>query len=110
MIQVLPLNLKEKELKNKIKDESLDKAKQVQNIEKNMPSHRYTASTILVWILLVSKASSSLRSASRVMEIFSDHFSGLFPGINTPTWYTGRLWLMRLGYYKLNLQPQRSKT
>lgn len=42
------------------------------------------------------------------MEIFSDHFSGLFPGINTPTWYTGRLWLMRLGYYKLNVEKEKA--
>lgn len=25
-----------------------------------------------------------------------------------PSWYTGRLWLMRLGYYKLNLEKERA--
>lgn len=41
---------------------------------------------------------ASLRGASRILGIVSSFF-GL--GESTPSWYTGRLWLLRLGYYKL---------
>ncbi len=40
-----------------------------------------------------------MRCASRAMEISSKFFN---LHIDVPSWYTGRLWLMRLGYYKLN--------
>lgn len=40
-----------------------------------------------------------MRCASRVMDL-SVKFLNL--NLTVPSWYTGRLWLMRLGYYKLN--------
>lgn len=44
-------------------------------------------------------AASPMRCASRTMELASQFFNST---ISVPSWYTGRLWLMRLGYYKLN--------
>jgi len=41
---------------------------------------------------------TSLRGASRVFEIVSSFFQ---LGQASPSWYSGRLWLMRIGYYKL---------
>lgn len=95
-------------LKKKLNYSHLDESRQLQKNEKNLPSHRYTASTILGWILLVSKASSSLRSASRVMKIFRDNFSLPLGDFGAPSWYTGRLWLMRLGYYKLHSEKEKA--
>jgi hypothetical protein len=46
----------------------------------------------------VLSAAASLRCASRVLEIWG----GLWELPEAvPSWYTGRLWLMRVGYYKL---------
>jgi hypothetical protein len=39
-----------------------------------------------------------LRGASRVFEIVSSFFQF---GQASPSWYSGRLWLLRIGYYKL---------
>jgi hypothetical protein len=46
----------------------------------------------------VLSAAVSLRGASRAMETF---FSAFQIPFSCPSWYAGRLWLMRLGYYKL---------
>lgn len=40
-----------------------------------------------------------MRCASRVMEL---SIKFLHLNLTVPSWHTGRLWLMRLGYYKLN--------
>jgi hypothetical protein len=44
-------------------------------------------------------AAIGLRASTRAMEISANIF-GI--EISIPSWYSGRLWLMRLGYYKLN--------
>lgn len=71
-----------------------------------MPSHQYSVSTIHAWILLVTSASASLRSASRIMDVLQNYFN--LPMLNTPSWHTGRLWLMRLGHYKLTSEKERA--
>jgi hypothetical protein len=53
----------------------------------------------MLWISSVLSAATGLRAASRMIEILIPFFS--LP-VSVPSWYTGRLWLMRLGYYKLN--------
>ncbi len=50
------------------------------------------------WISMITSASTSLRAASRVTELVLPLFN---VQASAPSWYTGRLWLMRLGYYKL---------
>ena len=52
-----------------------------------------------LWLNLVLLATTTLRCSSRVLDTVFSFFN--FP-IKIPSWYTGRLWLMRLGYYKLN--------
>ena len=47
---------------------------------------------------LVLSDAVSLRGASRATERMT---STLQLPLDVPTWYTGRLWLLRLGYYKL---------
>ena len=51
-----------------------------------------------LFIALVLSAAVSLRGASRVLELWSTVFE--LPEA-APAWYTGRLWLLRVGYYKL---------
>jgi len=69
----------------------------------NLFGHQFPVMQIFYWISLVIFGSNGLRASNRSMEI-----SAKILGINLsiPSWHTGRLWLMRLGYYKLN----RSKT
>ena len=47
---------------------------------------------------LVLSAATSLRGASRAIEVV---VVALHVPFSCPTWFAGRLWLLRLGYYKL---------
>jgi hypothetical protein len=59
-----------------------------------------------LFMSLVLSAAVSLRGASRVVELL-----GLVLELPeaAPAWYTGRLWLLRLGYYKL-IRPKDQAT
>jgi hypothetical protein len=59
-----------------------------------------------LFIALVLSAAVSLRGASRVLELWSTVF--VLPEA-APAWYTGRLWLLRVGYYKLT-RPKEQAT
>ena len=63
-----------------------------------VPSHTYTVGHVMLFVTLVLDAATSLRGASRVMVLIMAVFH--LP-LATPSWFTGRLWLLRLGYYKL---------
>lgn len=67
--------------------------------------HTYSIGHIHFFLLLVLSSSTSLRAASRVIEIVSSFF-GL--QLSVPCWYTGRLWLLRLGFYKLTRIKQKA--
>jgi hypothetical protein len=60
--------------------------------------HSYSLGHMHLMLSLVLSAASSLRGASRALKI-------MFESVNinkpVPSWYTLRLWLLRLGYYKL---------
>ena len=66
------------------------------------PFHAYSVGHVALFLSLVLSAASSLRGASRCMEVVMSAF-GL--GHVAPSWWSGRLWLLRLGYYKL-MRPQ----
>jgi len=61
-------------------------------------NHTYTIGHIMLFLLLVLSSTTSLRGASRCMEIIFSLFGFELP---LPSWTTGRMWLLRLGYYKL---------
>jgi hypothetical protein len=63
-----------------------------------LPRHHYSVGQVLWFISLVLSAAISLRASSEAMSITSALF-GL--GVTIPSWSSGRLWLLRLGYYKL---------
>lgn len=60
--------------------------------------HRYSIGCIELFISLVLSAAASMRCAGRAIGIMGLSLGLLLP---TPTWAAGRMWLMRLGYYKL---------
>jgi hypothetical protein len=60
--------------------------------------HSFSLGHMLLYLELVLSATASLRCSSRVLEIvlkFFGHHAGC------PSWSCGRLWLLRLGYFKL---------
>lgn len=60
--------------------------------------HRFSLGSIGLFLALVLSAATSLRGASRVLAIWGTVLA--LPEA-APSWYTGRLWLLRVGYYKL---------
>lgn len=60
--------------------------------------HAYPVVCIELFLSLVITAAASLRCAGRAIEV-SVTVLGL--SLECPTWSAGRLWLLRLGYYKL---------
>ena len=59
-----------------------------------------------LFLSLVLAAAVSLRGASRVIELLGTILE--LPEA-APSWYTGRLWLLRVGYYKL-MRPKEQAT
>ena len=60
--------------------------------------HAYPIGCIALFVSLVLSAAISLRGASRAIEVVG---GTLHVPFSCPTWFAGRLWLLRLGYYKL---------
>ena len=60
--------------------------------------HTYSIGHIWLFIKLVLSSVTSLRSCSRILELVLPFFGYTFA---CPSWYAGRFWLLRLGYYKL---------
>lgn len=58
-----------------------------------------------MFITLILNACTSLRGAERTLLLISDFFSINY---STPSWYSGRIWLLRLGYYKLTRQKEKA--
>ncbi len=65
--------------------------------------HTYSASHIFLFVQFVLSSGISMRAASRVLELIS---SFLELNISIPSWHTGRLWLLRIGLYKLERPKQ----
>lgn len=63
-----------------------------------MRYHQYGVQQVLVVVSLVLSAATSLRGAGRAVAVMQD-CAGLVPW--SPSWSSTRLWLLRLGYYKL---------
>jgi len=67
--------------------------------------HQYSVGHVKLFIDLVLSDAASLRGASRAAERM---ISSLQLPLDFPTWYTGRLWLLRLGYYKLTCPKEQA--
>jgi hypothetical protein len=64
-----------------------------------IPSHhQYSVGHVMLFTSLVLSAAASLRCAGRALETMLSFLQLPLPA---PSWSTGRLWLLRLGYYKL---------
>ncbi|KPA10357.1 hypothetical protein MHK_009439 [Candidatus Magnetomorum sp. HK-1] len=81
------------------------KRDEAQKIEDNLPAfkdvprkHTYSTGHMMLFISLVLFAGISLRGAAKAIETFILQFQ---LNLLIPSWYAGRLWLLRLGLYKL---------
>jgi hypothetical protein len=55
---------------------------------------------------LILSSATGLRGANRAIETFFIFFDFK---LSSPCWYTGRFWLLRLGYYKLTRQKEQAE-
>jgi hypothetical protein len=69
-------------------------------------AHTYTVGHVMLFIYLVVETATSLRCASRVMACLLGFYqlSG-----TSPSWFAGRLWLLRVGYSKLTRPKEQAQ-
>lgn len=92
---------------------ALKKKKKVASTALQLPSsfdqalkhHRYSLGHIFLFVSLILRAAASFRCASTSIKIMLSMLglSGRFP-----SWFSGRLWLLRLGYYKLMREKEKA--
>ena len=70
-----------------------------------MSHHHYTVGDVLAHVRMVLEGSVAMRAAARVTGILSEIWN--LP-CGRPSWSTVRLWLMRLGHYKLTRPKERA--
>lgn len=63
-----------------------------------MRQHQYSVLQVLVVVSLVISTATSLRSAGRALAVIQECAGGV---PESPSWSSTRLWLLRVGYYKL---------
>jgi hypothetical protein len=62
--------------------------------------HTYSVAHMKLFVSLILSASASFRCASHALALFLPYLP-LSLSLSSPSWVCGRLWLLRLGYYKL---------
>lgn len=67
--------------------------------------HHYSVGLIQLFILFVLHAGAALRCAARIFSLLEEH---LPVSLGLPHWSTGRLWLLRVGYYQLTRPKEHS--
>jgi hypothetical protein len=68
-------------------------------------NHHYSVGLIELFISFVLHARAALRCAAQIFGLLQDR---LKLSLGSPHWSTGRLWMLRLGYYKLTRPKERS--
>jgi len=86
------------QFKKKVSTAPLAVHQGLDTFRQKIPRHTYSVGHVMWFVLLVLQASSSLRGASQAMAMTLALFHLPYA---VPHWSTGRLWLLRLGYYKL---------
>jgi hypothetical protein len=66
--------------------------------------HQYSVGQAKLFVDLVLSDGASLRCAERAIERMMTSLQFTMP---SPSWYAGRLWILRLGYYKLSRPKER---
>ena len=66
--------------------------------EEKIPFHQYSVGHIRLFLDFLLIGSTSLRGGARCMDVIKNFFT---VKQKMPSWYSGRLWLMRIGLYLL---------
>jgi len=85
------------EIKKKVL-ETPQEIKKIKDFEIIPFHHRYSVGHMMLFLSFVLSAASSLRGGVLCLEVVKK-FLGI--SLNVPSWHSARLWLLRLGYYKL---------
>ncbi|HHB94941.1 MAG TPA: hypothetical protein ENK88_07330 [Campylobacterales bacterium] len=109
--KVKELEIKHKQLEKKVKSNQIQKNAVKKNIFDHchkdfeiIPyNHKYPIGIVMLSLSLILKAASSLRGSSRTLDVVIN-FSQL--SLPIPSWHSVRLWLLRLGYYKLHSEKE----
>lgn len=84
---------------------SQEAAYPLKQFDQKPPLHTYSSGHACLFISLILNSCTSLRGAERTLLLISNFFNINY---STPSWYSGRLWLLRLGYYKLTRQKEKA--
>ena len=84
-------------LKEKVTEGVSDPAR-VEAFQVRAAHHTYSVGHVALCLALILSAATSLRATERVFETVR---AALAMPLSCPTWSTVRLWLLRVGYYKL---------
>lgn len=68
--------------------------------------HQYSVPQVLVVVALVVSSATSVRSAGRALAVIQE-CTGVV--LESPSWASTRLWLLRVGYYKLTRPKEQAK-
>jgi len=71
--------------------------------EVHVPHHTYSATTVFLLLQFVLSA-ISLRGSARVLTLVNEVLNQPLDAV--PSWFSIRLWLLRLGHYKLKRAKQ----
>jgi hypothetical protein len=106
--ELIQIKVKEEQKKEELKKKESLIEKMQGNIElfKAKPAcHHYSVDHITLFITLVLSSATSLRCASRIINTVVIFFNF---SVKCPSWFAGRLWLLRLGFYKLTRAKEKA--
>ena len=95
--EVKPLEEKVSSIK-KIKKKTVKTIKNIEDFEIIPFNHKYSVGHMMLFFSFVNTAASSLRGGILSLEVVKIFFD---LSLDIPSWHAARLWLLRLGYYKL---------
>lgn len=82
-----------------------ESTKSLEQFEQKPRFHKFSSGHAYLFISLVLDACTSLRGAERTLSLISTFLNIKY---TTPSWYSGRIWLLRLGYYKLTRAKEKA--
>lgn len=84
----------------------LEAVKAGENFQSIARWHTYSLGHMHLMLSLVLSAAASIRGTSKAAKIMFESFGIKQP---VPSWYSVRVWLLRLGYYKLTRKKEHAK-
>lgn len=77
----------------------------LESLKTRIRHHTFSLGTVFLFLILVLSCKCRMRATERILAVLS---SFLHLALETPDWTTGRLWLLRVGLYKLQMPVERA--